>query len=176
MTRTQQWLILILAGAAAAAGGYGLGTHQGESPARASAGTLSFRLQDLDHHARTLADWKGKTVLVNFWATWCPPCRQEIPLLIKAQRRYAGQGVEVIGIAVDDPKAVRAFSARMHINYPVLLGEDQAVELMKQAGDGQGLLPYSVLLSSRGSVVATQVGAFDRSTLKHDLDAALKNP
>lgn len=175
MTRTQQWLILILAGAVAAAGGYGLGKHQGATaPATTSAGHLSFQLEDLDHHPRTLADWQGKTLLINFWATWCPPCRQEIPLLIKAEQRYASRGVEVIGIAVDDPQAVRAFSAKMHINYPVLLGEDQAVELLKQAGDGQGLLPYSVLLSTKGKVVATQVGAFDKSTLQHDLAAALK--
>lgn len=173
MTRLQQWMIVLIAGSAATAGGYVLGRHEHPKPPTTAVGSLSFRLEDLTGRSRTLQDWKGRTVLINFWATWCPPCRQEIPLLIKSQERDRARGLAVVGIAVDRPSAVRAFSKQMHINYTVLLGQAQAFDLMAAAGDSQGLLPYSVLLGADGRVLATQVGAFDAATLARDLKQAL---
>jgi thiol-disulfide isomerase/thioredoxin len=174
MTRTRQWLLLAGAGAVAALLGYALGQHaRSHTPAIASG--FTFKLPDLAGHMRTLSSYKGKVVLVNFWATWCPPCRKEIPLLISAERRYAGRGVEIVGIAVDNPGKVRAFSAQFHINYPVLLGQGTSVELMKRAGDGAGLLPYSVVFSRKGHPVAVRTGGFTRQSLQHVLTVALRN-
>lgn len=172
MTRTRQWLLLAAAGVVAAGLGYGLGQHA-RSKLPAVAPGFTFRLPDLNGHIRTLSSFRGKVVLVNFWATWCPPCRKEIPLLIKAERRFAPKGAEIVGIAVDDPKAVRAFSARFHINYPVLLGQSVSIELMKRAGDGEGLLPYSVVFSREGRPIAARTGAFTRRSLQHVFKIAL---
>lgn len=173
MTGLQRWLLILVAGSGATAAGYLLGRHEHPVPPPAPVQSLSFRLEDLQGRSRTLADWKGKTVLVNFWATWCPPCREEMPLLIKAEQEHRAQGLEIVGIAVDRPSAVRAFAKKMHINYTVLLGQSEAFNLMSAAGDSQGLLPYSVLLSPQGKVLATELGAFDAGSLKQDLAKAL---
>ncbi|MHB1950945.1 MAG: TlpA disulfide reductase family protein [Acidiferrobacteraceae bacterium] len=171
MTRTRQWLLLAAAGVIAAGLGYGLGQHQRAKNPEVARG-FTFSLPDLGGQVRSFPSFRGKVLLVNFWATWCPPCREEIPLLIRAQKRYAARGFTVVGIAVDDPKAVRAFSARFHINYPVLLGQNASFHLMRQVGDGQGLLPYSVIFSPTGQPLAARTGAFTRRSLQHVLKIA----
>src|SRR5579859_4618112 len=86
---------------------------------------LALKMDSLDGAGRkSLADFKGKAVILNFWATWCQPCRQEIPLLVKLQAQYAAQGLQVVGIAADETseKDVQAFLKRMVVNYPMLMG------------------------------------------------------
>lgn len=146
------------------------GTQTGPVPAAA------FRLLDLDGEAHTLADFSGRWVLLNFWAPWCPPCREEIPLLVAAQSRHGARGLQVVGIAVDTAEAVAGFHAQTPFNFPSLLGGDNALALIADYGNASGVLPYSVLVAPDGQVRARHRGAFSEATLATLLDTYLPNP
>lgn len=130
-------------------------------------GTLSsawaFNLTDTQGHGQSLAAYKGKWVLVNFWATWCPPCRAEIPDLIALHNANISR-LAVIGIAMDydDPKQVIGFAHDMHINYPIVLGNETVAN---QIGQVEGL-PTSYLYNPEGKIVATQVGGLTRAVVE----------
>ncbi len=124
----------------------------------------AFNFTDVQGHAQNLAAYKGKWVLVNFWATWCPPCLKEIPDLISLQGTYGKTRLAVIGVAMDyhDPKQVIDFARSMHINYPIVLGNS---DLAAQVGEIQGL-PTSYLFDPSGRIVAYQLGALTRSAVE----------
>ena len=103
-------------------------------------------MKDLEGEVRNINEWDGKVILVNFWATWCPPCLREIPLLIELQETYSAQGFQVIGIAIDDVDAVNDFADDMGINYPVLPGETEAIDLARQYGNRIDGLPYTAFV------------------------------
>ena len=164
-------LLLVAAGAA----GFGVyqwmanpapqAPAQGSLPPAAKAMTpdeaLTLKFDSLDSvGSHSLADWKGKTVLVNYWATWCQPCRQEIPLLVKLQAQYAAQGLQVVGIATDetDEKDVKTFLQRMVVNYPMLMGTDDVASMVAGFGGNLIGLPYSVVLGKDGKVLAIHAG------------------
>jgi thiol-disulfide isomerase/thioredoxin len=122
-------------------------------------------LTDIDGKPHRLAEWNGKLVLINFWATWCGPCRQEMPMLAKAQQRYAARGAQVIGIAEDDPAAVRAYLKTMSLDYPILFGGEHASFPSLNFGNTRELLPYSVLIGRDGVIVKRKLGAFSEAEL-----------
>ena len=136
-------------------------------------------LIDSEGQHQPLAQWRGKYILVNFWATWCPPCLEEIPLLVDVQQRYAAQDIGVLGIAVlsaaNQLTEVNAMRDRLKINYPVLLGSLELFEWMKPLGNEQGALPFSVLFSPQGEVVQIKKGPYKKSELA-ELLASLKLP
>jgi len=98
------------------------------------------------------ADFSGKTLLINFWATWCTPCRQEMPMLMDLQRQYGPAGLQVVGIALDDTQSVRSFVLKYGIAYPILVGEADAFATSTAYGNVAGVLPYSVLVDRDGIV------------------------
>lgn len=124
---------------------------------------LAFDLTDTQGHKHSLAQYKGKWVLVNFWATWCPPCRAEIPDLI-ALTKHNTQKLVVLGIAMDyqDPQQVSRFAQSMGINYPIVLGTDDVV---RQIGQVNGL-PTTYLYNPQGKMVAYNVGALTRDAVE----------
>jgi len=130
-------------------------------------------LTDLSGRTRTLAEWKGQLLLVNFWASWCAPCVDEIPLLVEAQARYGARGLQVVGPAFDEPDAVRAMVARLHINYPVSADLAQADTAARALGNATGGLPYSVLISREGQVLRTILGGLQREELEKLLEQHL---
>ncbi len=100
----------------------------------------------------TPADFSGKTLLFNFWATWCTPCRHEMPMLMDLQSEYGSKGLQVIGIALDDLQNVRTFVQQYGISYPVLVGAADAMATSAAYGNVEGVLPYSVLVDKDGVI------------------------
>ena len=162
-------LILGVAGLAAAAAGFMVGPLLLNNPDEGDGILRSATMVDLDGKPRALAEWGGRVLVWNFWATWCTPCREEIPLLIAAREKYGLSGVEIVGIAVDNATKVREFSSSFNISYPILLAEADGLELMRKLGNSSGGLPYTVVTDRQGKVVYRKLGALKQA----DLDAVL---
>lgn len=123
-------------------------------------------LPDLAGRPQPLRQWQGKLLVLNFWAPWCPPCREEIPGFIRLQQEYGGQGVQFVGIALDSADRVRSFARQVGIPYPLLLGDAGAAELGRAAGNRLGGLPYTVVFDRQGNPTATLTGGVDASRLE----------
>lgn len=128
---------------------------------------------DLEGRSQALSQWRGKVMVLNFWATWCPPCRQEMPGFIKLQEKYGQHGLVFVGLALDEAAKVRSFVQENAVNYPVLIGDDRAYELAGAIGNQQGGLPFSVLLDRSGKIVAAKVGAWDEKKLESLIEPLL---
>ena len=125
----------------------------------------ALSLPDTDGKLRTLKDWPGQWLLVNFWATWCSPCMHEIPALIATQTKYAKDRLQVVGIAMDDPDAVRTLMREKGFNYPSLVGDEAVQQIMERFGNTLGALPYTVLISPDGIVRYLELGGVDEPKL-----------
>lgn len=117
-----------------------------------------FSLPDLQGKLRNIKEWDGQYIVLNFWATWCPPCRKEIPEFIALQEEYRASNLQFIGIAIDDPISVDTFAMDMGMNYPNLIAEMEGIELARQYGNVIGALPYSVIINPEGNIIFRQVG------------------
>lgn len=167
MTGARQ--VLIIAAVALLAVGAGYLAHSSRSPvgeatAPADAGKvlLDASFEGLDGSRQSLAQWSGKVLVVNFWATWCAPCREEIPEFIEFQRQYGDRGVLFVGIAVDQRDPVARFSREFGINYPVLVGNLGALDVARAAGNTVSVLPFTVIVGRDGAIVRSLVGKLDR--------------
>lgn len=144
----------------------GLGVSVWHASRQPSGPAPAFMLTDLSGKQRPSSEWQGKLLLVNFWATWCGPCLDEIPELIKAQQKYAARGLQIIGPAVDDADSVRKMQGKLGMSYPILIGTpDELLTLMTQLGNTAGGLPFTVLADGDGHVIATQLGQFNAGEL-----------
>lgn len=140
--------------------------HRGGNDAvRDGAALLDLVLPDAQGRQQALAQWRGKVLVVNFWATWCAPCREEMPQFVVTQARDAAKGVQFVGIAVDDPEKVRAFAKEVNLNYPALIGGYGAIELSKRLGNDLAALPFTVVIDRDGRVAETQLGTFKKAKL-----------
>jgi thiol-disulfide isomerase/thioredoxin len=117
-----------------------------------------FTLNDMEGKPRHISEWDGKVLAVNFWATWCPPCKREIPTFIKLQRELGAQGLQFIGIAVDDLPEVVAYATEMGINYPILVGQSDAAQVSREFGNRIGALPFTAIVDRQGNIVYTEAG------------------
>ena len=130
-----------------------------ESVAAASIDTnIDFALPDMDGTVRQLSDWNGKGRLVNFWATWCAPCRREIPLLKKTQEEHGPDGIQVIGIAVDFPEQVVAYAEEAQFNYPILVGQEDAMAAAEASGIDFIGMPFTMVIAPDGELIKTHIG------------------
>ena len=171
MKRSVQLTIVAAVAAATLVAGIALRLDAGSRSARpmtpgsTAPGLMTTQIADMDGRLQTLAQWRGKVLVVNFWATWCAPCRQEIPALIKVQDRWATRGLQVVGIAIDDVAKVRPYSAELKINYPILVGSSDGIDLTRQAGNRLGGLPFTVVFNRQGIAVHSQLGGLDEQKL-----------
>ena len=131
------------------------------------------RLADLTGGAQTLGQWQGQVLVVNFWATWCAPCREEIPGFVRMQERYGPRGLQFVGIAIDQPDKVAEFSREFHINYPLLVGGLETMELMRQAGNRAGVLPYTLVIARDGKLVSREPGGLKEARLERIIQPLL---
>ncbi len=131
-------------------------------------------LPDATGKSQALAQWKGKALVVNFWAPWCGPCVQEMPELSTLAGEQAGKSVQVIGIGIDSPTNIAEFAAKFKISYPLYVAGMSGTDLARQFGNAAGGLPYTVLIGADGQVKKTYLGRLNFSELKADL-AALKS-
>jgi cytochrome c biogenesis protein CcmG/thiol:disulfide interchange protein DsbE len=138
----------------------------------APAANLDFTLKDMNGVEVKLADLKGKVVLLNFWATWCGPCRLEIPWFVELQEKYAGQGFRVVGISVDDPpEALPPFAKRFNINYPLVVGVDRE-DVQKAYGPIFGV-PMTFIIGRNGRICMKHVGPASKEQFESEIKSLL---
>jgi thiol-disulfide isomerase/thioredoxin len=121
-----------------------------------------FSLPDIKGKIRDVSEWDGNVVVINFWATWCPPCREEIPEFIKLQEKYADHGLQFIGIALQQAEDVREFVSMMGMNYPILVGEEEAIQVSSEYGNSIGALPYTAIVDRQSRIAFLKRGPLSR--------------
>ena len=135
---------------------------------------LSARFVDLAGTAHDLREWRGRVCLVNFWATWCEPCREEVPLLVAAQQQHQSAGLTIVGIGIDSVANIVDFSAKYHLKYVSLVAGPEAMDLVRELGNRAAGLPFSVVLDRGGAVVHRKLGPFAREELMRLLAGILR--
>jgi thiol-disulfide isomerase/thioredoxin len=155
-----RWLIVALAALLAlAAGAYVARTTMAPSPVgKEASALLGVSLPDLEGREQRLDQWRGKVLVVNFWATWCAPCREEMPQFVKSQQALGAKGLQFVGIAVDQADKAQQFAKEIGLNYPTLVGGMGALELSSTLGNDLMALPFTVVVGRDGKIVHTQLG------------------
>jgi len=128
-----------------------------------------FTLSDINGIQVSASDFEDNIWLANFWATWCAPCVEEMPMLSSLQQEYAGKDVKIVGIALDDAERAREFATSMAISYPILVGQADVVIAGRRYGNNTGMLPFSVLIDAKGIIRWIHLGPLIREDLKHQI-------
>jgi peroxiredoxin len=149
---------------------FGAKRLQPSAPAdTAVAALMQVSMKDSSGKQRKMSEWQGKVLLLNFWATWCPPCVSEMPELVALQNELAGKNLQVVGIGIDSPSNIREFAEKHLITYPLLLGGLEGSELSRQFGNQSGGLPFTILIGPDGSVRQTYMGRLNMEKVRADL-------
>ena len=127
----------------------------------------SFTLADIDGNSRDFSEWGGKHRLLNFWATWCAPCRREIPLLKEFQDEHGEDGFQIIGIAVDFPDEVAKYAVEAEFNYPILVGQEDAMAVAEASGVDFIGMPFTMIVAADGELINTHIGEIMDTHLEH---------
>jgi thiol-disulfide isomerase/thioredoxin len=162
-------VLAVLAGTAMFLGSRAPGSHPAANATPSVIYAAGFR--DGQGANQSLAQFRNKLLVVNFWATWCAPCREEMPAFTRLQSRWAGRNVQFVGLAQDDPAKVERFGRELAINYPLWTGGDEVGELSKRLGNRLAVLPHTVILDPQGQVLEQRVGPYTEATLEERLVA-----
>ncbi len=134
----------------------------------------AFSLPGMDGKQHQLGEWRNKVVLLNFWASWCSPCQSEIRDLVAYQAKYGAEGLQIVGVGLDDEKKLRNVQRSLEINYPVLLDNAPGNPVMRRFGNHAGVVPFSVLISREGEVVYTHTGLINEEIFAEQVVPRLK--
>ena len=126
-------------------------------------------MPDTQDQPRQLSEWKGKVLLVNFWAPWCPPCVAEMPELVSLQNEMAAKNLQVVGIGIDSSSNIKHFAEKHQITFPLLIAGMQGTELSRELGNQAGGLPFTVLLDGGGQIRHTYLGKLNMEKLRADI-------
>jgi len=140
-----------------------------ESPAVAT--FFAQQMEDSTGKMHTLGEYQGQTLIVNFWATWCAPCVEEMPELTELQTELAGKNIQILGIGIDSPSNIREFAAKYKITYPLYIAGLTGSELSRQFGNQAGGLPFTVIIGPKGDVRKTYLGRLKMDQLRADIAA-----
>lgn len=176
MNVSRRRFLLAGVGAAALAGGAGLAVYRlRQIPVGATAVAMLFAksFDDAQGQLQPMAQWKGQWLVLNFWATWCSPCVEEMPTLQQVARDYGTRGVAVVGLGIDTPAAIRRFQSQLKLDLPLLVAGAGGTELARALGNPSGALPYTVLISPKGAVDEAHLGLLRPELLRSWLDARL---
>lgn len=165
--------VIVIAGAGLA-GYYVADSRRADSVPRVETPTevteIAFSLPDIDGQIRDASEWAGKARLINFWATWCAPCRREIPLLKKTQAAHAEDNFQIIGIAVDFPEEVAAYAEEAQFNYPVLVGQEDAMAIAEASDIDFIGMPFTMVVAPSGELIKAHLGEIVESHIEQILD------
>lgn len=142
-----------------------------EPESAAVASFLAQEMADSDGKLHKLSQWQGKTLIVNFWATWCAPCVEEMPELTALQTELAPKGIQILGVGIDSPSNIREFAAKYKITYPLYMAGMTGTDLSKQFGNQTGGLPFTVIIGPKGDVKKTYLGRLKMDQLRADIQA-----
>ena len=172
MPERREIIAFLGVGAAAGIAGWLLSTR-GALPLGSAQELRSTQFTDLEGKARSLAEWEGRVRVVNFWATWCAPCREEIPMLVSLRDHLLASGVEFIGIAIDQAPKVAEFVRTARISYPILMAGAATFDLVRALGNPSGGLPFTVVLDKKGGVAHRNLGLVTREKIEQQVREAL---
>jgi len=173
MSRKQTWWVAAAVASIALATGLSLAVrHYSTTGAGMSAEAFFARtFNDLDGQPVEMARWKDRIVVVNFWATWCPPCVEEMPDLQRAHDEYADRGVTVVGLGIESPAALQRFRDQHGLSLPLFAAGAAGSELGRTLGNPSGALPYTILVDRKGRIVRSHLGQIQPAELRRWLDA-----
>jgi thiol-disulfide isomerase/thioredoxin len=123
----------------------------------------------LDGKVQTIKQWSGKVMVVNFWATWCPPCREEMPGFSRLQKKLAANGVQFVGIGVDEPGKVEEFQKQFPVSYPLLVAGLETMDLTRELGNSTEGLPYTLIIDRQGQLRLARAGRMDEADVEREL-------
>ena len=137
---------------------------------------LKLKLLDLNGKEQALSQWKGKVLVINFWAAWCSPCREEIPEFARISQKYAANGVQFVGIGLDSAEQLMAFSRQVAIPYPNLIASFDTIDLVSDLGNRTQGLPFTIVIGKDGRMMHTKLGLLPTADLEKALALALAQP
>ncbi|HMV17197.1 MAG TPA: TlpA disulfide reductase family protein [Zoogloea sp.] len=179
MTRLTTWSAIAALGLLAAAAGLLTRQHVTDPPSPAptaaardaTARLMALSLPDSAGTQQALQQWRGQVLVVNFWATWCPPCRKEMPEFATLSDKYKGRKVQFVGISIDSPKNVAEFAAKSPVPYPLLIASPDVITLTEALGNAAQGLPFTAIIDREGRVARVKLGAFPQDELDRQLAA-----
>ena len=144
-----------------------------EIKATSAAPLFTSIINDPEGKPQSLKQFQNKTIVLNFWATWCPPCREEMPELSAMQEQYKGQNFLIVGLSTDDLEQTKKFIKTAPVSYPILAGDTDAMNLAESLGNDRGILPYTVIVDTKGAVVKTFFGRVNQQLLEKTITPLL---
>lgn len=154
MTKTKTTLLIITLAIAAAVAGFLAQQYMNQKPENHRP---AFELPDTEGRMRHIGEWDGQVILLNFWASWCPPCREELPDFVRLYEDYRDKGFMVVGVGIDKRQDLVDFMNTMGVEYPVMVSETEGINIAQAYGNNVGALPYSVIIDREGRIVETHI-------------------